>query len=182
MRAQRSNVPIILLTALKEDVDRIIGLEIGADDYLGKPFNSDRLASLQQEMDEYLHGEGIAGMHQGAKADLSYTRAERILGRLNILLQMVPPFSIELMTFNTSLAADESAWTINDAFLKIKLGVVEYLHAAPSRIGGLLKMRRYVEMAQAANVGCVYSIYNSPALEYAISSHFAFSATPKKFA
>ena len=36
LRAQRSNVPIILLTALKEDVDRIIGLEIGADDYLGK--------------------------------------------------------------------------------------------------------------------------------------------------
>ena len=39
LRAQRSNIPIILLTALKEDVDRIIGLEIGADDYLGKPFN-----------------------------------------------------------------------------------------------------------------------------------------------
>ncbi len=39
LRAVRSDVPIILLTALKEDVDRIIGLEIGADDYLGKPFN-----------------------------------------------------------------------------------------------------------------------------------------------
>ena len=39
LRADRSSVPIILLTALKEDVDRIIGLEIGADDYLGKPFN-----------------------------------------------------------------------------------------------------------------------------------------------
>jgi two-component system OmpR family response regulator len=39
LRAERSRVPIILLTALKEDVDRIIGLEIGADDYLGKPFN-----------------------------------------------------------------------------------------------------------------------------------------------
>jgi two-component system, OmpR family, response regulator len=39
LRADRSHVPIILLTALKEDVDRIIGLEIGADDYLGKPFN-----------------------------------------------------------------------------------------------------------------------------------------------
>jgi two-component system OmpR family response regulator len=39
LRAERSNVPIILLTALKEDIDRIIGLEIGADDYLGKPFN-----------------------------------------------------------------------------------------------------------------------------------------------
>ena len=38
MRAENSRIPIILLTALKEDVDRIIGLEIGADDYLGKPF------------------------------------------------------------------------------------------------------------------------------------------------
>lgn len=39
LRAARTNTPIILLTALREDVDRIIGLEIGADDYLGKPFN-----------------------------------------------------------------------------------------------------------------------------------------------
>ena len=39
LRGERSTIPIILLTALKEDVDRIIGLEIGADDYLGKPFN-----------------------------------------------------------------------------------------------------------------------------------------------
>jgi len=38
MRAGNSHVPI-LLTALKENVDRSIGLEIGADDYLGKPFN-----------------------------------------------------------------------------------------------------------------------------------------------
>ncbi|MFA5952692.1 MAG: response regulator [Hyphomicrobium sp.] len=45
LRASRSNVPIILLTALKEDVDRIIGLEIGADDYLGKPFNPRELVA-----------------------------------------------------------------------------------------------------------------------------------------
>ena len=36
---QRSAVPVILLTARGEDVDRIVGLEIGADDYLPKPFN-----------------------------------------------------------------------------------------------------------------------------------------------
>ena len=41
----RSSVPIIVLTALKEDVDRIIGLEIGADDYLGKPFNPRELVA-----------------------------------------------------------------------------------------------------------------------------------------
>src|SRR5258707_7378141 len=45
MRAENSHIPIILLTALKEDVDRIIGLEIGADDYLGKPFNPRELAA-----------------------------------------------------------------------------------------------------------------------------------------
>ncbi len=45
LRATRSNIPIILLTALKEDIDRIIGLEIGADDYLGKPFNPRELVA-----------------------------------------------------------------------------------------------------------------------------------------
>lgn len=35
----RSQVPIIMLTALGEEVDRIVGMEVGADDYLGKPFN-----------------------------------------------------------------------------------------------------------------------------------------------
>ncbi len=40
-----SAIPVILLTALKEDVDRIIGLEIGADDYVGKPFNPRELVA-----------------------------------------------------------------------------------------------------------------------------------------
>jgi len=35
----RSAVPIIMLTAKSDDIDRIVGLELGADDYLGKPFN-----------------------------------------------------------------------------------------------------------------------------------------------
>jgi two-component system OmpR family response regulator len=34
-----SDVPIIMLTAMGEDIDRIVGLEVGADDYLPKPFN-----------------------------------------------------------------------------------------------------------------------------------------------
>ncbi|PZQ84033.1 MAG: DNA-binding response regulator [Ancylobacter novellus] len=35
----KSRVPILMLTAKQDDIDRIVGLEIGADDYLGKPFN-----------------------------------------------------------------------------------------------------------------------------------------------
>lgn len=34
-----SNVPIIFLTARDDDVDKIVGLEVGADDYVTKPFN-----------------------------------------------------------------------------------------------------------------------------------------------
>lgn len=45
LRSERNTIPIILLTALKEDVDRIIGLEMGADDYLGKPFNPRELVA-----------------------------------------------------------------------------------------------------------------------------------------
>ena len=40
-----SNVPVIILTARGDDVDRIIGLEIGADDYMAKPFNPRELVS-----------------------------------------------------------------------------------------------------------------------------------------
>lgn len=40
-----SRVPIIMLTARGEDVDRIVGLEIGADDYLAKPFNPRELVA-----------------------------------------------------------------------------------------------------------------------------------------
>ncbi|MFQ5425946.1 MAG: response regulator transcription factor [Gaiellales bacterium] len=42
---QRSEVPILMLTARDDDVDKIIGLEVGADDYLTKPFNPRELVA-----------------------------------------------------------------------------------------------------------------------------------------
>jgi len=44
VRAQ-SDVPIIMLTARSEDIDKIVGLELGADDYLTKPFNPRELVA-----------------------------------------------------------------------------------------------------------------------------------------
>jgi len=41
----RSNVPIIMLTARREEIDRIAGLEMGADDYVVKPFSPQELVS-----------------------------------------------------------------------------------------------------------------------------------------
>jgi DNA-binding response OmpR family regulator len=41
----KSQVPILMLSARREDVDKIIGLELGADDYLAKPFNPHELVA-----------------------------------------------------------------------------------------------------------------------------------------
>ncbi len=45
LRGGKNTVPIIMLTAKGEDVDRIVGLEMGADDYLPKPFNPRELVA-----------------------------------------------------------------------------------------------------------------------------------------
>ncbi len=39
LRAQGNNVPVIILTAREEEADKVLGLEIGADDYITKPFS-----------------------------------------------------------------------------------------------------------------------------------------------
>ena len=45
LRSAGDNVPIIMLTARDEDIDKILGLELGADDYLTKPFNPRELTA-----------------------------------------------------------------------------------------------------------------------------------------
>jgi len=45
MRAEDNPVPVIMLTARDEDIDKILGLELGADDYLTKPFNPRELVA-----------------------------------------------------------------------------------------------------------------------------------------
>ena len=48
LRSEGSCVPVLMLTARGDDVDRIVGLEIGADDYLPKPFNPRELVARIQ--------------------------------------------------------------------------------------------------------------------------------------
>lgn len=50
-----SNVPIILLTAKSEDTDKVLGLNVGADDYITKPFNPiELLARVRSQLRRYL--------------------------------------------------------------------------------------------------------------------------------
>ena len=53
---QVSNVPVILLTAKGEDTDKVLGLNVGADDYITKPFNPvEMLARVRSQLRRYLH-------------------------------------------------------------------------------------------------------------------------------
>src|SRR5919107_4746829 len=48
LRAEGSDIHVMMLTARGDDIDRIVGLEIGADDYLPKPFNPRELIARIQ--------------------------------------------------------------------------------------------------------------------------------------
>ena len=50
-----SNIPVILLTAKSEDTDKVLGLNVGADDYITKPFNPvELLARVRSQLRRYL--------------------------------------------------------------------------------------------------------------------------------
>ena len=50
-----SNVPVILLTAKAEDTDKVLGLDVGADDYITKPFNpAEVLARVKSQIRRYM--------------------------------------------------------------------------------------------------------------------------------
>lgn len=55
-----SNVPVILLTAKSEDTDKILGLTVGADDYITKPFNPlEVIARVKAQLRRYAHLGGM---------------------------------------------------------------------------------------------------------------------------
>ena len=56
-----SKLPVLLLTARGQEVDRIVGLEIGADDYLPKPFNPRELVARIRAILRRTRGDGAAG-------------------------------------------------------------------------------------------------------------------------
>ncbi len=65
LRSQSNPMPIIMVTAKGEEVDRIVGLEIGADDYIPKPFNPRellaRIRAVLRRQGERAAGRAVAG-------------------------------------------------------------------------------------------------------------------------
>jgi DNA-binding response OmpR family regulator len=99
LRAEGSNVPILMLTARGEEVDRVRGLDLGADDYLTKPFS---LAELQARVrallrrrtrpsrlpDEARFGEVLLDFrrYEARKGDASLKLTRKEFGTLRFLI------------------------------------------------------------------------------------------------
>jgi two-component system, OmpR family, response regulator CpxR len=141
---QNADVPVIMLTAKGEDVDRIVGLEMGADDYLPKPFNPRELVarvraivrrSLGKRKDERAPAPGTVAVDdiellpsarsvrvQGREMDL--TTAEYDL--LEVLVQragtVVPRDELARLVLGRRLSAYDRAIDMHISNLRKKLG------------------------------------------------------------
>jgi len=107
---QRSQVPVILLTARSSDIDRIVGLEIGADDYVAKPVNPRELVA----------------------------RIRAVLRRTTAAGPVDPKGEPELVVGEIRLSpAARSAWRFGEPLdlTTAEFNLLEYLMRHPGRIG-----------------------------------------------
>ena len=91
-----SSVPVLMLTARGDDVDRIVGFEIGADDYLPKPFNPRELSARLRAILRRVRGANVPGEPLTERrivvGDVSLDSGGRAVSRAG---QLVPMTSTE---------------------------------------------------------------------------------------
>ena len=84
LRSLGETVPVLMLTARGDPIDRVLGLEMGADDYLAKPFNPRELLARVQAM---IRRQSMLGAHHGpaGEAPIHFGRHELRASRRELL-------------------------------------------------------------------------------------------------
>jgi two-component system response regulator CpxR len=137
---QNADVPVIMLTAKGEDVDRIVGLEMGADDYLPKPFNPRELVARVRAIQRRAGGQRKPASAVLAVDDLELVpsaRVARVRGvevdlttaeydLLEVLVKragsVVPRDELAKLVLGRRLAAYDRAIDMHVSNLRKKLG------------------------------------------------------------
>ena len=95
---QRSSVPIMMLTAKVDEVDRVVGLELGADDYLTKPFSMRELLARVKALlrrrdllaEELSRGSGAPGGERLVSGDLEIDVPRHTVKRAGEIVALTP--------------------------------------------------------------------------------------------
>ncbi|MCL4466708.1 MAG: response regulator transcription factor [Chloroflexi bacterium] len=114
---QASNVPVLMLTARDEEIDKVVGLEVGADDYITKPFSMRELVARVQatlrrvEMDTSSQATGASAL---SVDDLVIDPARHEVRRAGSLVELAPK-EFDLLLF---LASHQGRVFSRDAILE----------------------------------------------------------------
>jgi DNA-binding response OmpR family regulator len=85
-----SDVPIIMATALNDDIDRIVGLEIGADDYLSKPFHPRELLARVRNLLKRCYTGDAADGPRSKNSRLTLDREARVVEIDGAIVKLTP--------------------------------------------------------------------------------------------
>ena len=129
---ERSNVPVILLTAKSEDTDKVLGLNLGADDYVTKPFNPvELLARVKSSL-------RIGGIELDLEAKEVFLDGEKIsltpieYGILEVLMEhpgkVFSPKELYRLVWKESFDGNENTVAVHIRHLREK---IEYNPAEP---------------------------------------------------
>lgn len=175
-----SHIPVILLTALSTDKDRIEGLKQGADDYISKPFSMEELSvRIQNILDqrERLRKRFLRFLDQGSLTDLKvHSLDEQFLKKLvTVIEQHMPDFNL-----NVGLLIDRMAMSRSNLFRKVKALTGE----SPITLIRTMRLKKAAQMMATGN-GNITNILLS--VGFSSPSYFAkcfkayFGKSPREY-
>ena len=96
---KKSNVPIIMITAKSETFDKVLGLELGADDYIVKPFDTKEVIARIKAVSRRITQSGVEAEVKEVRYDKLVVNMTRYELRVDGKVMDTPPKELELLYF-----------------------------------------------------------------------------------
>ncbi len=119
-----SNAPIILLTAKSEDADKVLGLNIGADDYVTKPFNpAELLARVRSQLRRYTNLGGMEKYDAPSFIKIGGVELDDTQKKVTVDGNEIPTTPIEYSILKLLMSNPDRVFSSNEIYAKVWNGV-----------------------------------------------------------